>query len=567
MKTTPIIILAAASSLAAQAQQLADTTITQSLTIERAYSPVFKEANKIDLQPEIEQVQVTHTKATFADAKSQSVRPDEITDMNVGQVIVTPGATESGYLDATIGNYLNTDIKAGFHKGEFAVDATGFFTKGDLKTPFPQLLTMEESASSSYADLSNPKCTWKSLLGKGAITGSYEHHLSNNNKIEAKAFVQGGFADGTNFSLQTLERVNQETEEKSYDIYLQNEEAQRQHWGRFGMDAEYIADRYDVKVGYEHVGIKFPDNYENVIGVSGNLLAYRDDQWMATAAVKSEIIFGKEGNHFTFKPEVELSYMPDALSWRRVYAKWGLGSRRESAYELMEKVPLIYMNEYENCFDALDLTFGWEDSEMGWLKYGVSANMRYTKNDVNALMTSNNTYFEEMLDATSAVVLADPNETAMNGTYALLVNEDCFSFDLEAHLDYEFNRYFGAKAQLLYHTENCKLNGFGNPNFVTNLHLLGNVNKFKMDLSFEGAFKRDMSMLSIDPFEAHAFEVKVLEYDLDNIANLNFRLDYQHKKNLSFYAFANNLLNHKYQLWTAVPAQGINIHAGFNWKF
>lgn len=570
MKTSILFIAGAFCSIGVQAQE-ADSTLNQSVTIERAYLPVFKEANKIDRQPAIEEIKVNHTPATYAETNSPNVRPDEIHDMRVGQVVATPSPTQEGFLSFSAGNYWNTDIQAGYRKGEFSFGADGYLTSASLKTPYlrcdgsvvlPTYAYSADDLNSLYS-----KGTWNSMLCRGNLNAGYNHTFDNMHRINANASFGGSFCNIMNYDNFLIPYFDEEGNTQM--LLMQSKtKSSLQHWGHLLFDAQYEARNFDVKFAFEHVGVKHPDLYENTLSILANILAYRQDEWLVTAALNSSLIFGKEKNHFTIRPEVELSYMPDSYNWRRAYVNIGIGSHRESLNELMNRMPLTYYTDYDNAFDAFNLTLGWEDSDKGWLKYGASVNMNIVRNDLSGVMCSNGLFSNEMIDSTQIVLHQQALATSgLGGTYAMLATDDCVHFQLEAHLDYEYNRFFSAKAQVLWYPDNCKLSGMGEPEFVTNLHLLGNIRKVKMDLSFQGGFKREMEIFTNSIFGQPYYDGDLQTIDLGNVADLGFRLDYQYKSNLNLYAFAGNILNRKYQYWTTIPSQGINIHAGFKWEF
>lgn len=543
------------SCVSAMAQSKADTTLTQSLTIERAYSPVFKEASKIDRQPAIEEVKVVPTTITYAERKSENVRPNEICNMSVGQVIVEPESDRGGYLDFSAGNYWNTDLKAGYRIGEFTLDATGFFTSGKLQTPFkcidPEISLPGIDIPSEIDEYFTTR-KWQSKLGRGSLVAGYEHTLSNDALLNAHASFSGAFANSFPFGYSPYVTFDDENNEHCVGLLSQKGKETSQRWGQILLDAEYAAERFDVKFEYEHVGIREPEFSENALALEANLLAYQSDSWLLTAGLNTGLTFGEEKTFFSIKPEAEVSFMPDAYSWRRLYAKLGIGTRRANPYHMMNLVPILYIGEYNNTFDLFDLTMGWEDSEHGAFKYGLSANFRYAKDEL----------FGKLY-----------NVAGVGNSYVLPSQDDDINIRLNAYFNYEANRYFGAKANLTFNHGNGEDYGFVEPDFLTDLHLLGHAGKVDMDLSFQGRFGRSMEWFQMGISEVPGepgmtdFYFVEGELGLGAIADLGFRLDYKYSKTLNFYGFANNILGHEYQLWPGVPAQGFNIHFGANWKF
>ncbi len=216
----------------------------------------------------------------------------------------------------------------------------------------------------------------------------------------------------------------------------------------------------------------------------------------------------------------------------------------------MERMPMaVLMGEYKTPFDVCDVTLGWEDSEQGWFQYGASIRLKQTNDQICTFtISADETLFQ------SEGINAQP------GLAGVLGNQDCFTLGAEAHFNYEYSRFFGAKAKVSY-THYSELSAtFGQPSFTTDLHLLSHPKRLTFDLSLLLGLDRKM------PF-VDCYSNAEPEIDLDNIVNLGFRTDYAVNNTLSIYLYGCNLLNRRYQLWAGVPAQRINIHAGFNWKF
>lgn len=540
------------------AQTQPDSTISQSLTVERSYSPVFKEASKIDRQPAVEEVKVVPTQITYADSQTPNVRSNQIANMGVGQVIVPAESDRGGFVDFSMGNYWNADLKAGLHIGEFTLDATGFFTSGKLNTPYlcyePDVASTIKTQGTALLDAFNHAFSqkeWQSRLGRGSLVAGWQHTLTNDAQLNAHASLSGAFANSFPFAMHPFFYVDTDNQERHAIFQQQMGSEQKQRWGQILLDAEYVADLYDVKLEYERVGIHYPDIAEHAVGIEANLLAYQADQWLVTAGLNTGLTFTEEKNYFTIRPEAEISYMPDSYSWRRLYAKVGFGTRRENLYKLMNAVPILYASDYKNTFDLFDLTLGWQDSEKGAFKYGFSANVGLTNDEVNGYLLS----------------AADD----VRNSYVILQNEDCFHVQLNGYFSYEFNRNFGAKGDITYNHEDCRFLHLTEPKLITNLHLLGRSDQFTIDLGFNGQFVRGMSWLMDNPVNNDKYAYQALntfdELDLGAITDLSLRIDYEHSKALSFYGFVGNLINRKPQLWPGVPSQGVNVHFGANWKF
>ena len=141
-----------------------------------------------------------------------------------------------------------------------------------------------------------------------------------------------------------------------------------------------------------------------------------------------------------------------------------------------------------------------------------------------------------------------------DGLYAKIVQEDCFNFGLNAHLDYEYNRYFGAKANFNLLTHSCETHGLGNPPVAIRMHALSHPGNVAIDFGLDLEFGQKMY------YNGDLYELK-------SNADLNFRVDWQCNEDWQLFAFGLNLLNLENEPYPGISDQRINFHFGFNWKF
>lgn len=552
MKRYILLYGAAVSCLAAQAQST-DNDLNQSMTLEREYSPIVHEANKVDRQPAIEEIKVKRTTPTYAGVNATGVNPTDIGVMAAGQVVAEYEPERSGYIDLSAGNYWNTRLDAGYKIGEFNIKADGFFTNGYIKSP------LYRTSIDANGDAVAKRPNWDSNLLSGRLTADWKHMLTDGSEIAAFATVGGVTARTFNFGV-----LNNNTwlGDASYvdcgdAIIYDKFDEKRQAFGQIKAGVAYEAEHLNVELEFDHTGVKYPDTYDNLVGLSAAYDFSWDPQWVAVASVNTNMTFAEEEKYFAIKPDIEVSWLPDMFAMRRIYAKFGVGTNRPGLFETLETYPLTYpMEEYKTPFDMYDFTLGWEDSENGYFTYGILANVRGTKDELGGRMVS----------------LPTGNTPYQLGLFQELVNDDCVNVSVEANAKYEYNRYFAATIDAGYYYQSSDLAGMGTPGFEGEVHFLSNPNKLKFDLSFKAGLDRTMvvqlydRMPTINPGGPVAvFSEQVFE--LDPILDLGFRADYELRDNLSIYLYGCNLLNRKYELWAGVPAQRINIHAGFNWKF
>ena len=82
-------------SVSAFAQK--DTTLQQSMVVERDFSPIVRDANKIVQQPKQEEIAIKKSATRYADWLAPTATSSEVGVMPAGQVIATDNP-ESGFI-------------------------------------------------------------------------------------------------------------------------------------------------------------------------------------------------------------------------------------------------------------------------------------------------------------------------------------------------------------------------------------------------------------------------------------------------------------------------------------
>lgn len=534
-------------SVSAFAQK--DTTIHQSMTVERDFSPIVRDANKIDQQPQIVEPKITKSPTRYADWVAGEARSKHIGRMSVGQVFVNDDPYKNGYIQFSAGNYVNADLDACINYKDFTIGLDGFMTKGDLDLPYPDLnKVLDDNNTGSVFN------TWASKLMQGNVKLGYNHAFSNGSRI--RAHVGAG---GRNYNMLNTVYTTYPIEEYELFEIGGNYDPYSQKLGRIFADATYDFKDFSVALGYAHSGLKYPDMSENALSLKGEYGWYYEDNWQ----LKTVLDLGfqmSESNYFTIRPELQYSRFQDG-QMNRFYANFAGGLRRPDLFDQMNVMPLaLPMMDYKPEKQLFDLTLGYENNDKGYFKWGFFIEGSFTLDRLGSVMSSiftSDDYFSSGLD-----------KDIRHITYARLTRSDEFEFKGGAYFDYEYGKLFGFKGGLNFNTNPR----FGDAVANVDLHLLSNpVNKLFLDLSFNGGFGREMDFEYTNTSNSdHLSQSKlanVSDLDLGTIYDLGFRAEYKVMENFGVFLFGKNLMNCEYQLWGGVPAQKINIHAGFNWHF
>lgn len=522
-----------------------DSTLNQSMTIERDFSPIVKDANKIDHMPAVQEFKVKKSPTRYADWQPSEARSREIGKMPAGQVIAVEDRYNNGFIDFSAGNYLNANLDAGIYYNNLALEADGFISNGSYDLPYKDI---------RLDDNSNPITNqWDNKVFNGNVKASYDKIFSNESRIHMYAGASVHNNTMLNYYHYSAAK-RQENLEYLYGIntngyYLKdelasekkNDETKKQKFNNFNAGISYDISGFLADLSFIHSSVALADLSENTIKFKTGYGWYYEEGWQFKALLNLGYTSTKE-NYFTVMPELEYSKFGED-SFSRFYLNVKGGIRRPDLYELMTVVPYaIPASSFETEKQLFDATIGYEDNNNGEFKWGIYAAADMTMDRIEAVMTSS-------------------TEDTFAPTYARLTRKDALNIKGGMYFDYEHSRFFGMKGGIDIET-NPRYN---NSVLDFNVHILSNpFHSLFFDFGLDGKIKRDMD------FEYSDFgndQIYTTEIDLGNIFDLGFKVEYKLKENLSIYAFGKNLLNQEVQFMPGIPMQKINIHAGFNWKF
>ena len=519
-------------SVSAFAQK--DTTLQQSMVVERDFSPIVRDANKIDQQPKQEEIAIRKSATRYADWLAPTATSSEVGVMPAGQVIATDNP-ESGFIKFSAGNYINADLSAGVSYKDFFAELNGFATQGDLDLPYATF--SPASTGTEKGQLSSD--TWESRMMNGDVKLGIDHIFLNSSRVRAYICASGRNYNMMNLKLLPAAMVDPDfinDNDFLYDISSLNEN-NKQKAGRLGAGVIYDVNNLSLDIQYYRDAEDLFGTSENSIRLGGKYGWYDNDEWNFVASLNLGMQFGEE-NTFVFLPEIEYSRF-GSTSLSRFYVNAKAGVSRYELYDLLSVMPMA-SNLMDNGKETtlFDVTLGYENNDNGSFHYGAYI---------------------------GAALISDLLDAEMSDTFAQLVQDDEFEFKAGAYMDYEYSKYFKTKAGVKF-SSNPR---FGGEKLNVGLHFLSNPSsKLSLDLGFDGGIDRKM-VYCTNYVESADDKLKRYETDVDlgNILDLNFRADYQLMDNLNIFINGKNLLNNEYQMWAGVPAQKINIHAGFKWRF
>lgn len=537
-----------------------DSVFNQSMTIERDFNPILREATKIDKVPNTDAPKGKPVETVFSSWNIRNAVSNRIGIMKAGQVIAEPNPYQLGYAEFNIGNYLNTNLLAGVRMGSVTFDLDGHLTKGKLELPYPHL-------NAQFSD-------WKSKLANGNMRLGFDHVFDNDVRLRMHAGMRGTQLSTMNYAYEPMEMlwtviVDDPTGEESgsytfdKDLYALDEKGpiRKQKFGNIYAGAAVDGANWGLNFDFDHSGVKRACDYtnkgftDNMISFGGHYDWFENENWKLRLALNMQnssekytkcnpfndsISFEKKNkSYFSIMPSLNISYVPESSNFRRVYLDFALGTERQKVYDLMQELPLTMLDRsFETPF-KVKFQLGYEDNNQAYLRWGIFAGANIEQNAIGAYATC-----DQLVEGPF--------------TYIHLTNQDDFAFKAGGYIDYEYNKYFGTKLNFEIHTHSSNF-AYNDALVNMKLHFVSNpVDKLHLDLGFDGGIKREMT------FRNNGEKYTI---DLGNIADLNFRSDYNINDQLKAYIEFDNILCTERQLWPGIPAQKLNFHIGARYVF
>ena len=530
-KSTYIFVfcLAISSSFAQTTKK--DSAMHQSMTIERDFSPIISDANKIDQQPEISELKVKKTAASYANWIAPNVKSSDIGKMPAGQVIAEEEKFRRGFSELSSGNYWNTDLKAGiFFNKDLSLDLNGFYTQGNLP--------IEEDPNIIYLKyLRDPNLEWNCRYLDGNAKFNYSHDFDYDSRISAH--VGGG---GRNYNL----------------FALAGDKVTQSLWRIFG-DVSYDINNLSLALSYQHSELGLGNPKENSLHLKVMYGWLDNEDWQLKLSLDLGYEFGIK-NPFNFLPEIEYSKLIE--SRKRFYINAKAGVKSYGLYNIMSEMPLLIpSDEFGSETIAFDGTVGYEDNGNGNFKWGAFAEVA----------VYNDRHDVEMF---SPEVNAGLDYEVIKGLtlFGAIQKNSCVEFKIGAYMNAYFSKYLGINADVNYNSKPR----FGAPKFNFGVHFLSNpIKKLNIDLSFIGGINREMKLFYDSSYYVNPWlsarplneNIEMDRIDVGNNFDLAVRIDYNLLDNLTIFANGSDLLNMTGDLFAGIPSQGRTIVGGVAWKF
>lgn len=582
---TLFITLLAAAGAATAAAAEPDSTLQQTMTLERDFTPVVRDADKLPSQPAADNSALTQRQLiSFAGWTPYTLTQTDVTRLKPGQVFdYDPFDTHRGWLDFRLGNYWNADLSAGYHiidneATRLTVRTDWHATEQDIPTsrqalPFGGTLPdWYQSYLSGGGEVALTrrlkKLDWQLQVGYTGV----EHTLSGNNLHTHALLGNGGTAVGSELRQKTSDwnarlafsnrRQERDIEFEAgaeayiftYDLPEENREVQETLFAdvateldadlRAGMKAEVELRQYQKSSwlvnGLPHEGL------EDGIAVRLTPFVTWDlDELHLDLGARADFLSDAK-HHLGIAPAVHATYqLPSAGQW--LYADVVGGVESPSVRTLMRQMPFyLPLEEHLNPFTVTDATVGYSNNRCGNLRGKLYVGAAYTLDALVAYATDGLTVGQQSLPV---------------GVTTTLGNVDDLRLKAGAELEWTLNKYFAGKAAttVYHHSEACA--GSQLANVDAEVALTSHpVRQLALELKYEGHYKRSAWYLNpaTDGCEKQS---------MDNINDLSFSASWAFRHNLSVLADLRNLLNEEQEVWLGIPGQKFNFQVGVHWTF
>jgi outer membrane cobalamin receptor len=581
---TPTLMLVAACGVTAQAATEQDSTLRQSMTLERDFAPIVRDADKIQSQPTVEQPTLSaRSQINFADWAAQPQSSTDLTRLRVGRVFDPDHyETNRGLLDFRIGNYWNTDLRAAYYLIDN--EATQLKVSTDWHATDQDLASLRKDAQGRRL----PDWNQSYLSGAGAVeltrrredfdwhaTVGYtgvNHTLLGNDLTTYVGKALRQKTSDWNARLTFDNRLHEADIQYeagvdayifAYDIPEENREVQERLFADVSAPTPLEDLRGGVKAEVElrqYQQTQWWVNGEEVEGLTEGVavrvtpyVQWELGRWHLDLGARADFLSDVK-HHLGIAPDVHVTYEVPGDNGATLYALVTGGVEAPSVRTLMYEMPFyLPLEEHLNPWTLTDATVGWSWKAGSHLRGKVFVGTAYT---LDALVA----YAVDQL-----TVGSDPQPNSRGarcvGVTTTLGNVDDLQSKAGAEVNFVLNKYLGCDlgATFYKHSEERAASQRANVDAEVTLHSHP-VRQLDLALKYDGHYKRNAWYLN--PVTAGCDKI-----EMDGISDLSLSGSWAFSPDLQVHADLRNLLNEEQETWLGAPGQKFNFQVGLTWKF
>jgi hypothetical protein len=551
-----------ASTLIAQAQQQ-QPDLQRELTLEKAYTPNLRDADKLSRLPEPEEPEASGTQVDLSNFTLEHPLAPYFLPLGVRNHFPRFSDNDTrGYLSAGLGTPINFDWDAGYQIVNTAASRLSLFASERITHGRADYLQDDRNKDLRINDL--------------AIGMDLRHHLeratlSADVKYDRSAFNYYGRPPGPyedwDIINQTNNRIgfrvgfrstgNQKMQYRINALYtnLSQREAKREN--RIVIDGGLFTPfRSTLGVGLDLAVKNYAYfNTEHYTLVTLNpYFTLGEEAWNLRLGAKASPQFGGPGRKLTLSPDIRLRWQPDEAVLLYLIADGGV--QDNSLYNTFSENRYLHPDfRVRDSKSPLDARFGVAFSPALNLGIDLFTGYKWVKD-------------EHFYYTLASVATHSPTATG----FILPEYADATVFQLGGTLQYQYQDLFDLRAKLVYNrwnlTNSPGLFTWNKPVFTGDWALGVKIPALplRIDVNYHLETGRKAREYII-----HTYGVGLLTDDntvpMKNIHDVSTTLTYPLTKNLSIYAKANNLLFQQYDLWYGHPAQGFYMTIGGRLRF
>ncbi len=540
--------------LLASAQERTDS-LRREITIEKDFTPIVRDASKINTLPEVEKPTVTKQKIQYSDWTAPATLDSYGVLLSpTGFTTHAQQAQQRGYFDFALGNYWNMIGNAGYRilhneKDRLGVwvqhrSTSGVVDYNQSLSGYPtqrQMRQLDDQAIVDYIH-SFKQVDW-------GIRGGYRHNLFNYYGLCHNNLISNQQEINRFFLKSDVNSTRRESE-----LYYRASLAYYRYDNRRGVlenkgadenliDADFTLTA-PIKQGQTIAVDGAVDyvNYNHLNQASDYVMLsltprynWRNSHIALSAGVQADISFN-EGTILRFSPQVRFDWniTPEAQLYTRIS-----GGKELNTWHKVSECTLYFnpSQQVMNSYIPLDATLGVQINALPGLSLGISGGYETGKDILFAEPGKINSYLTGIVQFKG--IDAQAFKATVDATYR-------YGSHLEASARINY--------QYWYNNDNRQILSFNRPQWegTVNVRYLP-IAPLSLEAGYEFAIGRGIPYNDSASYpDKHSVRVKA---------------SYSFAPWFSLYALTDNLLNCKYDILYGMPAQGIRVMAGVDFKF
>ena len=588
-----------------------DSTLVREMLIEKEYTPVVKDADKIVRMPAVEapvtnKTRIIHSNPDFK--MSPESKLDNLQSGNIGTDYEFN--KERGYLNLGYGNYNNILFDKGFKFVD--TDANKFGLIMNMHSVSGKLKSNQTGEKSRMRDLNS------------LINLFYNHKaekiiFSSDIKLGWDDFSYYGGVPGYDDAISRTGVIVRSSEDEIAPVRYLGQRLDR-YGADFRIDSRNTEKwEYNAFLSVLRLGFRRPDFNENTVHLGGKLSRMVSEDWRLTGDIDLRYLFYggekfrkedyktyeiKNSGLSSFKAyfdydnkdkvafkgglvlDVSNGLAPHLTVAPYVDFKWNVsdifglyssvkGGMKQYSYNDVTK-DIRFFNGYQtrNSYTPFDFNLGFKVSPVNGLQFDIAGNIDYTINQ---------RYYKSVLIADLQKNNLNPDNNEVTSSYyynsisAFTANTGIFS--IKGAVKYNYGTMFDIALSMKGNAYSVKNDV--TPSYMPKFELGANItykptSKLIFNVNYDLKSRHDAVVvyprintgnLNFDEDLNVVDVIATKNIKLDNISMLDFNATYIFTNHFNVFGKLDNILNNKTDVWYGMPSMGIHFMAGINLKF